>query len=376
MKKIKLGLFPKVVIAILLGSLLGIIAPDVLVRILKTFNVFFAQILKFIVPLLVLGLVTPSVANLGRGAGKMLIAVMIISYISTVGAGLFSYGFATTLFPHYLEVGEIATSAAEGKTFAPFIELKIPPVCDILTALLLSFMVGVGIIVTGATGLKKGFDEFGEIVKLTIEKVIIPLLPFYIFTMMCEMSAAGKLSVVLGSGVKIIGTGVALSICYLVLQYLIAGALSGKNPFKCLWNILPAYLTGFSICSSSAVIPVTLECAIKNGIRKDIADFVVPLCSTVHMCGIPLSFGLFLNFALLQAVAAVAAPGVMGGVLMASIGLLESVLGFTPDQCALMMTIYLALDGYGPACNVSGDAAIALVIDRFFGKSRSAEVSE
>lgn len=132
MKKIKLGLFPKVVIAILLGSLLGIIAPDVLVRILKTFNVFFAQILKFIVPLLVLGLVTPSVANLGRGAGKMLIAVMIISYISTVGAGLFSYGFATTLFPHYLEVGEIATSAAEGKTFAPFIELKIPPVCDIL----------------------------------------------------------------------------------------------------------------------------------------------------------------------------------------------------------------------------------------------------
>lgn len=393
MKKIKLGLFPKVVIAILLGSLLGIVAPDVLVRILKTFNVFFAQILKFIVPLLVLGLVTPSVANLGRGAGKMLIAVMVISYISTVGAGLFSYGFATALFPHYLEVGEIATSAAEGKTFAPFIELKIPPVCDILTALLLSFMVGVGIIVTGATGLKKGFDEFGEIVKLTIEKVIIPLLPFYIFTMMCEMSAAGKLSVVLGSGVKIIGTGVALSICYLVLQYLIAGALSGKNPFKCLWNILPAYLTGFSICSSSAVIPVTLECAIKNGTRKDIADFVVPLCSTVHMCGstikltvtsvaiaymcgIPLSFGLFLNFALLQAVAAVAAPGVMGGVLMASIGLLESVLGFTPDQCALMMTIYLALDGYGPACNVSGDAAIALVIDRFFGKSRAAEVRE
>ena len=160
-----------------------------------------------------------------------------------------------------------------------------------------------------------------------------------------------------------------------------------------MWNILPTNLTGFSICSSSAVIPVTLECAIKNGIRKDIADFVVPLCSTVHMCGstikltvtsvakaymcgIPLSFGLFLNFALLQAVAAVAAPGVMGGVLMASIGLLESVLGFTPDQCALMMTIYLALDGYGPACNVSGDAAIALVVDRFFGKSRSAEVSE
>lgn len=384
MKKIKLGLFPKVLIAIALGSLLGLIAPDVLVRILKTFNVLFAQILKFIVPLLVLGLVTPSVANLGKGAGRMLIAVMVISYLSTVGAGLFSYGCATELFPHYLQVGEISTSAVDGKTFEPYINLKIPPVCDILTALLLSFMVGVGIIFTGANGLKKGFDEFGEIVKLTIEKVIIPLLPFYIFTMMCEMSASGKLAAVMGSGVKVIGTGVALSICYLVLQYIIAGAVAGKNPFKCLWNIIPAYLTGFSICSSSAVIPVTLDCAIKNGTRKDIADFVVPLCSTVHMCGstikltvtsvavaymcgIDMSFGLFMNFVLLQAIAAVAAPGVMGGVLMASVGLLESVLGFTPDQCALMMTIYLALDGYGPACNVSGDAAIALVIDKFFG---------
>ncbi len=391
MKKIKLGLFPKVLIAIAVGSLLGLVAPDVLVRILKTFNVLFAQILKFIVPLLVLGLVTPSVANLGKGAGKMLVAVMVISYLSTVGAGLFSYGCATGLLPHYLEVGEIATSAVDGKTFEPYIDLKIPPVCDILTALLLSFMIAVGIIVTGATGLKKGFDEFGEIVKLTIEKAIIPFLPFYILTMMCEMSASGKLGAVMGSGVKIIATGVVLSICYLVLQYIIAGLIAGKNPFKCLWNILPAYFTGFSICSSSAVIPVTLECSLKNGTSKDIADFVVPLCSTVHMCGstikltvtsvavaymcgIDISFGLFLNFALLQAVAAVAAPGVMGGVLMASIGLLESVLGFTPDQCALMMTIYLALDGYGPACNVSGDAAIALVIDRFFGgKSKNIE---
>lgn len=384
LKKIKLGLFPKVLIAIACGALLGLVAPDVLVRILKTFNVLFAQVLKFIVPLLVLGLVTPSVANLGKGAGKMLAAVMVISYLSTVGAGLFSYGCANGLLPHYLEIGELSTSDVAGKTFAPYIELKIPPICDILTALLLSFMIGVGIIFTGSTALKKGFDEFGSIVKLTIEKAIIPFLPFYIFTMMCEMSASGKLGAVMGSGVKVIATGVVLSICYLVIQYLIAGAIARKNPFKCLWNIIPAYLTGFSICSSSAVIPVTLECAIKNGTRKDIADFVIPLCSTVHMCGstikltvtsvavaymcgIEITTGMFINFVLIQAIAAVAAPGVMGGVLMASMGLLESILGFTPEQCALMMTIYLALDGYGPACNVSGDAAIALVIDRFFG---------
>ena len=171
MKKIKLGLFPKVLIAIVLGSLLGLVAPDVLVRILKTFNVLFAQILKFIVPLLVLGLVTPSVANLGKGAGKMLIAVMTISYLSTVGAGLFSYGCASGLLPHYLEVGELSATAPDAKTFAPYVELKIPPICDILTALLLSFMVGVGIIFTNSTALKRGFDEFGNIVKLTIKTI-------------------------------------------------------------------------------------------------------------------------------------------------------------------------------------------------------------
>ena len=386
-RNIKLGLFPKVLMAIAAGSLLGLVAPDVLVRILKTFNVFFAQILKFVVPLLVLGLVTPSVANLGRGAGRMLVAVLVISYLSTVGAGFFACGCASSLLPHYLAQGELAAAAEEAtKTFEPYFNLKIPPICDILTALFLSMIVGVGIIATAAETLKRAFDEFGEIVKLTINKAVIPFLPFYIFTMMCEMSASGKLSAVMGTGVKIIATGVGISICYLVLQYLIACAIARKNPLKCLWNILPAYMTGFSLCSSSAVIPVTLKCVLKSGANKEIADFTVPLCSTVHMCGstiklvttslgvivlsgMEIDFALFANFILLQGISSVAAPGVMGGVLMASIGLLESVLGFSPEQCALMMTIYLALDGYGPACNVSGDGAITLIIDRLFKKT-------
>ena len=180
MKKRKLGLFPKVLIAITIGSLLGLIAPDIMIRILKTFNVFFAQILKFIVPLLVLGLVTPSVANLGRGAGKMLLSVIVISNLSTIGAGFFAYGCASNLLPHYLSIGEISTSALEGKVFEPYFNIKFPPICDILTALLLSFMLGVGIIFTKAPGLKKAFDEFGEIVKLTIERAIIPLQPLYL----------------------------------------------------------------------------------------------------------------------------------------------------------------------------------------------------
>lgn len=386
MKKFKPGLFVKVLIAIVCGALLGLIAPEWMVRILKTFNVLFAQILKFIVPLLVLGLVTPAIANVGRGAGKMLLTVMVIAYVSTICAGFFSHVTSSNLFPLYLTPGELSADSVQAKEFAPYFDIKIPPVCDILTALVLSFMIGVGIIFTGSTAVKKGFDEFGAIVKLTIEKVIIPLLPWYIFSMICEMGARGVIAVIMVSGFKIILTGIILSIIYLIIQYCIAGAVAGKNPFKCLWNMLPAYLTAFSICSSSAVIPVTSNCTRKNGVSDDIVDFTIPLCSTVHMCGstiklaassiavayltgVDLPFSVYASFVMMQGIAAVAAPGVMGGVLMASIGLLESIMGFSPDQTALVMTLYLALDGYGPACNVTGDGAIALVIEKFFGAS-------
>ena len=385
MKKIKLSLFVKVLISIAAGALIGLVAPDALVRIFKTFNVLFAQLLKFIVPLLVLGLVTPAIANVGRGAGKMLLIVMAIAYISTICAGFFSHLCASNVLPLYLRAGELASDSAAAKEFLPYFDLKIPPICDIMTALVLSFMFGIGIIFTDAGALKKAFNEFGGIIKIIIEKAIIPFLPIYIFTMICEMSARGVIAFVLGTGAKIILTGVVLTLIWLVLQYCIAGAIAGKNPFKCLWNMLPAYLTAFSICSSSATIPVTSSCAKKNGLDDSIVDFTIPLCSTVHMCGstiklavssiavayifgTPLPLSVYMHFVLMQGIAAVAAPGVMGGVLMASVGLLETILGFTPDQTALVMTLYLALDGYGPACNVTGDGAIALIVNKIFGR--------
>ena len=389
MKKIKAGLFVKVLLAIGGGALLGLIAPEVLVRIFKTFNVLFAQILKFIIPLLILGLVTPAIAHVGKGAGKMLLAVMGIAYLSTICSGFFAHLCASHAMPLYLKAGELSAEAVSAKEFLPYFDLKIPPVCDVLTALLLSFVIGVGIIFTDAQALRKGFDEFERIIRMTIERVIIPLLPWYVFTMICEMSARGVIAAVLASGAKIILTGIVLTILYLIIQYCIAGAIAGKNPLKCLWNMLPAYFTAFSICSSSAAIPVTSDCTRKNGIPDDIVDFTIPLCSTVHMCGstiklavsaiavayltgTPLPFAVYVHFVLMQGIAAVAAPGVMGGVLMASVGLLESIMGFSPDQTALVMTLYLALDGYGPACNVTGDGAIALIINRFFGKKQNA----
>jgi len=389
MKKIKAGLFVKVLLAIGGGALLGLIAPEVLVRIFKTFNVLFAQVLKFIIPLLILGLVTPAIAHVGKGAGKMLLAVMGIAYLSTICSGFFAHLCASHAMPLYLKAGELSAEAVSAKEFLPYFDLKIPPVCDVLTALLLSFLIGVGIIFTNAQALRKGFDEFERIIRMTIERVIIPLLPWYVFTMICEMSARGVIAAVLASGAKIILTGIVLTILYLIIQYCIAGAIAGKNPLKCLWNMLPAYFTAFSICSSSAAIPVTSDCTRKNGIPDDIVDFTIPLCSTVHMCGstiklavsaiavayltgTPLPFAVYVHFVLMQGIAAVAAPGVMGGVLMASVGLLESIMGFSPDQTALVMTLYLALDGYGPACNVTGDGAIALIINRFFGKKQNA----
>lgn len=390
MRRIRIGLIGRILIAMAAGVGLGFLfmhagaAGEVGVRTFKTFNVLFAQLLKFIVPLLILGLVTPAIADAGKGAGKLLMAVMVLSYVSTCAASLFAYFTAGHLLPLYVAKGAVA-AAGEGAKILPYVEIKIPPVCDVLTALALSFMVGIGVIVTGGETVKRMFEEFGEIVKLVILKVIIPGLPLYIMTMICEMTASGKLGTMAGTMVKVIGTGWALSVVFLVLLYLLAALVVRCNPFKALWRMAPAYLTGLSISSSSAVIPVTLECCERNGVSKDIRNFVVPLCANVHMVGsavkmiasalaviiiydLSVSFGQFLHFTLMFAIAAVAAPGVMCGVLMASLGFVESVLGLNQEQISVMLAFYMALDGYGPAANVTGDGAIALVCDKFFGK--------
>jgi Na+/H+-dicarboxylate symporter len=220
-------------------------------------------------------------------------------------------------------------------------------------------------------------------------RVIIPGLPIYILTMICELTASGKLVAMAGTLFKVIGTGWVLTVVFLIILYTVACIVAGRNPFSTLWRMLPAYLTGLSISSSSAVIPVTLECCRKNGISDDVRNFVIPLCANVHMVGSAtkllsgavaisliydqsLTFAQVVNFTLMMGIAAVAAPGVMCGVLMASVGLVESTLGFNAEQIALLITFYSALDGYGPAANVTGDGAIAVIIDRFFGTGRKA----
>jgi len=390
MRSFKIGMFGRVVLAILGGVALGFLlgrcgeAGLVGLRVLKTFNVTFAQILKFIVPLLILGLVTPSIADAGKGAGKMLLLVMGLSYVSTCAASLFAYFTAGGFLPLVVAKGAIS-AAGKGMAILPYVDLKIPPLCDVLTALALAFMIGVGAMVTGSRAVRQWFAEFGEIVKLTITKVVIPGLPVYIMTMICEMTASGKMGTMAGTMFRVIGTGWVLTIVFLVLLYGLAGLVARRNPLVCLWNMGPAYLTALSIASSSAVIPVTLDCCEKNGISEDVRNFVVPLCANVHMVGsaikmiastlavviiydLDVGFAQVAHFTFMFAIAAVAAPGVMCGVLMASVGFVESILGLSPEQVAVMMTFYMALDGYGPAANVTGDGAIALVCERFWGK--------
>ena len=378
----------RILVAIVVGAVLGFVLPDIGIRMFKTVNLLFAQLLKFIVPLLILGLVTPAIADVGKGAGKMLAAVVVVSYFSTVAAAFFAYCASGLLLPHYIAQGAFQ-SVGNGKEFLPFFTLKIPPICDVLTALVLSFMVGVGIAHTGSESLKRGASDFGAIVKLAIMRVIIPGLPVYIMTMISEMTASGKLSAMAGVLFKVIGTGWGLTLVFLIALYIAAGTVAGRNPLLCLWRMLPAYLTGLSIASSSAVIPVTLECCERNGISKNVRDLVVPLCANVHLAGsaikmltcafaisilygFEMPFADVVNFIFIFAITAIAAPGVMGGVLMASVGFVESILGFTSEQTAFLITFYLAFDGYGPAANVTADGAIALSLDRFFGRVKSA----
>ena len=387
MRKIKLGLFGKILIAIIGGMALGWLlghpyAPCSWgLSVVNAFSGVFGQILRFIVPLLILGLVTPAIAETGAGAGKTLLAVVLIAYGSTVFAGFLSYFGSSLVFPSILTegIGHL-DMAARTKPL-----LEIPPVMNVMTALFLSFMLGLGIIFTKSTALKRGFDELRTIVTKTIEFAILPVLPFYIMAMIANMTASGQLAAFGVTAVKIIAMSIVLTVLLLFVQYGVACLLARRNPFSVIWNMLPAYFTALTICSSAATIPVTLRCVRKNGVSEDAAGLVVPLCATIHLAGStvkvvscavafmvlanePVTLGQFTYFIFMMAITAVAAPGVACGVIMSSLGLLESILHFTPEQCTMLMTVYVAMDGLGTACNVAGDGAIALVIDRFFTK--------
>ncbi len=381
MKFPKLPLIVKILIAIALGVGFGLIAPGWAVRAMNTFDGIFDQLLRFFIPLIIIGLVTPAIAEVGAKAGRMLVITVLLAYTFTVLSGLFAYSFSTAWFPSLLDRDSLAVIDAGEVKFPAYFTLAIPPLADIMTCLVLSFMLGIGIATSNAQALRKGFDELKAIIVRSIEKIIIPVLPFYIFGLFLDMTAAGQVAPVLKSFLVMVGVIFGMTILLLVLQYCIAGAVAGKNPIKMLAGMLPAYMTALGTASSAATIPVTLECAKKNGVKEEVAGFVVPLCATIHlsgstlkitscaialmiMLGLPFDFGTMLGFIMMLGVTMVAAPGVPGGAIMAALGVLGSILGFDAQAQAMMITLYIAMDSFGTACNVTGDGAIALIMNK------------
>ena len=381
MKFPKLPLIVKILIAIALGVGLGLIAPGWAVRAMNTFDGIFDQLLRFFIPLIIVGLVTPAIAEVGSKAGKMLVITVALAYTFTVLSGLFAYGFSSAWFPSLIDSGSLGALDAGETKFPPYFTLSIPPLADVMTSLVLSFMLGIGIATSKAQALKKGFTELKAIIVRSIEKIIIHVLPFYIFGLFLDMTAAGQVGPVLHSFIVLVGIIFGMTLVLLILQYCIACIIAHKNPFKMLYGMLPAYMTALGTASSAATIPVTLECAKKNGVKEEVAGFVIPLCATIHlsgstlkitscaialmiMLGMPFDFGTMLGFVMMLGVTMVAAPGVPGGAIMAALGVLGSILGFDAQAQAMMITLYIAMDSFGTACNVTGDGAIALIMNR------------
>ena len=381
MKKIKFGLLPRILVAIVLGVALGGIMPEWGIRTFLTFNGLFSQLLGFLIPLIIVGMVIPAIADIGRGAGRMLLYTVLLAYASTIVAGLISYFTGALTFPSLIDTSASLDAAAETAKLAPYFTVEIAPLMSVMTALVFAFMVGLGLAYLKGDALRKVAVVFGDLVTMTIESVIIPLLPLYIFGIFLDMTAAGEVMRVIGVFIKIIGVIFVLHIVWLVVLYSVAGMVSKKNPFKMLGTMLPAYFTALGTQSSAATIPVTLEQSRRMGVSDEVSGFVVPLCATIHMSGsmlkivacalalmlmqgINYDFGMFFGFICMLAITMVAAAGVPGGAIMAALGVLATMLGFSAEDQALMISLYIAMDSFGTACNVTGDGALAAIMDR------------
>ncbi len=384
MKAIRLGLLPRIIIAIALGIGLGLVVPDGVTRLFLTFNAIFSQFLGFAIPLIILALVAEAIGSIGHSAGKMLLLTVAIAYGSTVFSGYLAYFTGDAIFPHLIEPGKVEQLQSAGEALSPYFTVEMPPVMGVMTALVLAFILGLGVAHLESKALKHVIVDLKDIISGVIEKVIIPLLPLYIFGIFLEMASSGKVAGVLVVFIKIIGVIFALHILLLLLQFTVAGVITKKNPLRLLGNMLPAYFTALGTASSAATIPVTLAQAKKSGASDGVASFVVPLCATIHLSGSTLKIvscalalilmqggtydlGLFTHFILLLGVTMVAAPGVPGGAIMAALAILQSILGFTVEEQALMISLYITMDSFGTACNVTGDGAIALVVDKLLG---------
>lgn len=382
MKKMKLGLLPRIIIAIALGIVCGLFFPGWIVRIFLTVNSLFGNFLNFIIPLLILGLVAPGIADLGKGAGRLLLITALLAYGFTLFSGFFTYFTCDLSYPWLLNTSDKLSAVADNTVaLQPYFTVEMPAVMGVMSALILAFTLGLGMSVIDGNRLKSVMDDFKDIINQVITAVIIPVLPLYIFGIFLNMTNSGQVAGVMNVFLKIIVVIFVMTVVLLFIQFFIAGMVGKKNPLRLFRNMLPAYMTALGTQSSAATIPVTLEQTIRNGVRPDLAGFVIPLCATIHlsgstmkivacsmaimlMSGMEINFAQFAGFIMMLGIAMVAAPGVPGGAIMAALGLLQSRLGFDETAQGLMIALYIAMDSFGTATNVTGDGAIAVIVDR------------
>ena len=399
----KIGLVPKIAIGIVLGVLIGSYLPVTVIRITVTFATLFGEFLKFIVPLMILAYVIMGIADLSQGAGKLLGITTVLSYTSTIVAGFLAFIVAINLFPSFIDstVLSLIGNPEEGR-LAPFFKIDIPPILDVTSALVFSFIMG--LCISTMKGNKIGytcynfFSEFSEIITKVLNTIIVPLLPLFILGTFANMTYSGETVAIVSVLWKVFAIVICLHLLYLTAMFLFAGGLAKKNPFRLIKNQVPGWLAAVGTQSSAACIPVNIGCAEKNGTSKEIREFVIPLCSTIHMAGsiititscvtavlmifdMPYDFKTMFPLILALGVAMVASPGAPGGAIMSALPFLP-IVGINSEGAiaSLLIALYITQDSFGTAANVSGDNAIAVMVDviykKFIKKSNKTDIEE
>ena len=393
--KRKLGLLPKLIIAIVIGILFGQFLPVWFCRIVVTLSTIFSTFLSFVIPLMILAYVTMGIANLKSGAGRLLLVTVCLAYCSTLIAGSGSYFVASTLFPSFMSADALEQIAATaGNSLETYFSLDIPPLFDTLSAVVLAFVLGLCLsTLRGKTigdTLYNAMRDFSGIIDQVLHTAIIPLLPLYICGTFTNMTKSGQTFAILGILWKVFLVVILMHLVCILLQFLVAGAVSGKNPFRLIRNQIPGYTTALGTQSSAATIPVNLQCAAADGISEEIRNFVVPLCANIHMAGsmititacatavclmnqIPIGLHTVVPFIMTLGIAMVASPGAPGGSIMTALPFLYMVFGAEAGDpsgpiCAIMVALYITQDSFGTACNVSGDNAIGVIVETIYQK--------
>ncbi|WP_071026494.1 dicarboxylate/amino acid:cation symporter [Peptoniphilus raoultii] len=391
MKKKKLGLIPKLIIAIALGIVVGLYLPDWVTRVAITISGMFGAFLNFIIPLMIIAFVAKGISDLSEGAGKLLLVTVVLSYSSTLIAGSLSYTMASNIFTKFITPDLVAKiQNATNNTLDPYFTIPLGAIIEVTSALVLAFMLGLCISILRSQGKGEIFygaiSEFSDIINLVLSHFVLPLLPIFIFGNFCGMANSGSVFAILGIFGRIFVCIIALHLLYLCAMFITSGLYAGKNPFACLRKAVPAYLTAVGTQSSAATIPVNVNCNKSMGVTKQIREFVIPLCATAHMPGsmitltacvftlltmfnMDTSFTLIMKFVAILGIAMVAAPGAPGGAVMSALPFLPVVgVDSSGTMATILISLYLTQDSFGTAANVTGDNAISIAVEKIYYK--------